>query len=232
MRHLTNNFKKYTFSNFFFLKNTNLLNKRYVVIWDFSLEQEKKSRFLFFINIPVLGGGGGWMRQFVAGSLTHPEIGASLLEEILVFAVASRSSLRGGVVKLALGLGPIHERCLGLGGWGDALLPSCGKLGDALPPGKVALRLWRLGNTASNSAHQRASSRLAAFTKVTLSGPVSAREWGCPVICSAPVTSKTLDMSTEPWGTVSGYNNKKGNDVVEEQKQIHIPQAIKFSIST
>ena len=94
-------------------------------------------------------------------------------------------------VKFILGLGPVQEKCLGLGGCGDALLPSWGKLGEALPPGNVALRLWRLGKTASNSAHQRASSLLAAFTNVTLSGPVRASECGCPVTCSAPVTSNT-----------------------------------------
>lgn len=120
------------------------------------------------------------------------------------FVGDSRSSLSGGVRKLVLGLGPVQEMCLGCGGWGEALRPNWGRLGEALPPGKVALRLWRLGKTANNSAHQRASSRLAALMKVTRSGDVRAKECGWPVTCSAPVTSSTLHMSTEPWGTVSG----------------------------
>lgn len=118
----------------------------------------------------------------------------------------SFSSFSGGVVKFVLGLGPVQDRCLGLGGCGEALLPSCGRLGEARPPGKVAFRLCRRGKTASNSAHQRASSLLAALTKVTRSGLVRARECGWPVTCSAPVTSNTLDMSTDPCGTVSGCN--------------------------
>lgn len=118
--------------------------------------------------------------------------------EFSSFGGLSLSSFKGGVVKFVLGLGPVQDKCLGLGGWGEALLPSCGKLGEALPPGKVAFLLCLLGKTAKSSAHHLASSLLAALTNVTLSGLVRAREWGCPVTCSAPVTSKTLDMSTEP----------------------------------
>lgn len=130
---------------------------------------------------------------------THPGLGVSSL------GGDSLSSFNGGVSKFVLGLGPVQDKCLGLGGCGDALRPNWGRLGEALPPGKVAFLLWRRGKTAKSSAHQRASSLLAALTNVTLSGLVRAREWGWPVTCSAPVTSSTLDISTEPWGIVSGY---------------------------
>lgn len=132
-------------------------------------------------------------------------IGSSIVS--LPFASSlggSLSSFNGGVVKFVRGLGPVQDKCLGLCGCGDALLPNCGKLGEARPPGNVAFLLCRRGNTANSSAHHLASSLLAALTNVTRSGLVSAKECGCPVTCSAPVTSNTLDISTEPCGTVSG----------------------------
>lgn len=71
------------------------------------------------------------MGKFFVGSGIHFGLWSS-------FGGDSLSSLRGGVSKFVLGLGPVvvHDRNLGLGGWGEALLPSWGRLGDALPPDK------------------------------------------------------------------------------------------------
>lgn len=58
------------------------------------------------------------------------------------FGGDSRSSFRGGVSKFVRGLGPVTERWRGRGGWGDALRPSCGRLGDALPPMQNLFDFW------------------------------------------------------------------------------------------